>query len=117
LIGAIMARWQIPPAGVIGHSDMAPGRKIDPGPRFDWARLAGQGLATHPAPPLLSPETAPPLAESLAAIGYGTDAPPEALLHAFRLRFRPGATGPESAADRQIAAAAARAFAEAREKA
>ena len=40
LISEIMARWAIPPERVIGHSDMAPGRKGDPGARFDWARLA-----------------------------------------------------------------------------
>lgn len=47
LLESVMARWEIPAAGVIGHSDMAPGRKVDPGPRFDWARLERQGLA-HP---------------------------------------------------------------------
>ncbi len=45
LLGEIMGRWGIGPAGVIGHSDCAPGRKIDPGARFDWARLVRQGLA------------------------------------------------------------------------
>ena len=45
LLAEIMTRWHIPPDGVIGHSDSAPGRKFDPGPRFDWARLARQGLA------------------------------------------------------------------------
>lgn len=45
LLPGIMQRWGIPPEGVIGHSDMAPGRKIDPGPHFDWARLEGRGLA------------------------------------------------------------------------
>jgi N-acetylmuramoyl-L-alanine amidase len=45
LLRGVMARWGIPPEGVIGHSDSAPGRKIDPGPRFDWARLERQGLA------------------------------------------------------------------------
>jgi len=39
LLAGVMARWDIPPSGVIGHSDMAPDRKSDPGPRFDWLRL------------------------------------------------------------------------------
>ncbi|MEM1237122.1 MAG: N-acetylmuramoyl-L-alanine amidase [Pseudomonadota bacterium] len=45
LLPEIMKRWDIPREGVIGHSDMAPGRKIDPGPHFDWARLEAKGLA------------------------------------------------------------------------
>ena len=101
LLAQIMARWGIGPAGVIGHSDMAPGRKIDPGPRFDCARLALQGLAVWPAS---SPVAEAPLAESLTRIGY-PDAPER--LAAFRLRFRPWATGPEDATDRRIAAALA----------
>ena len=50
----LMARHGIAPKGVIGHSDCAPGRKIDPGPRFDWRRLARRGLSVWPdadAPP------------------------------------------------------------------
>ena len=48
LLLGILLRWDIVPAGVIGHSDMAPGRKIDPGTRFDWQRLARQELAVWP---------------------------------------------------------------------
>lgn len=97
LLPQIMSRWAIPPERVIGHSDMAPGRKRDPGPRFDWRRLALQRLAVWPE----AGEEAPFL-PSLRAFGY-PDAPPEALLHAFRLRFRPGASGPEDETDRALA--------------
>ena len=100
LLGQIMARWDISPAAVIGHSDMAPGRKIDPGPRFDWQRLALQGLAVWPG--AIADEM--PLAESLTRIGYPDGA---GRLAAFRLRFRPWADGPEDATDRRIAAALA----------
>ena len=100
LLGQIMARWDIGPAGVIGHSDMAPGRKIDPGPRFDWRRLALHGLAVWPG--VAAADL--PLAESLTRIGY-SDGPER--LAAFRLRFRPWADGPEDATDRRIAAALA----------
>lgn len=47
LIAGIMERWGIKPEAVIGHQDSAPGRKIDPGPRFDWARLNRRDLAAR----------------------------------------------------------------------
>lgn len=108
LLAAIMARWGIAAEGVIAHSDMAPGRKIDPGPRFDWRRLARGGLSVWPG--LTVPEAAacepdlPPLRESLGRIGYP---PLPESLDAFRLRFRPGAQGLEDATDRRLAAALA----------
>lgn len=109
LLGDAMARWRIGPAGVIGHSDMAPGRKNDPGPRFDWQRLARQGLALWPVQD--GPDR--PLAESLDRIGY-PPADPAIRLAAFRLRFRPWARGPEQRADRCRAAAVVRIAADAR---
>ncbi len=45
LLWAIRLRWAVPPERVVGHSDVAPGRKIDPGEKFDWRRLARRGLA------------------------------------------------------------------------
>lgn len=98
LLRGVMSRWRIGPDAVIGHSDMAPGRKIDPGPRFDWQRLAREGLA-------LAGGTGDdvPLQASLAAIGYPPVAP-DLRLAAFRLRFRPWAHGPETEADRRAAA-------------
>lgn len=98
LLREIMQRWKIGPEGVIGHSDMAPERKIDPGPRFDWQRLAREGLAIGCAD---GPDIA--LNESLNRIGYPDTAPDERLA-AFRLRFRPWACGPETEADRRAAA-------------
>ncbi|KGJ06794.1 N-acetylmuramoyl-L-alanine amidase [Paracoccus halophilus] len=100
LLAAILRRWAIGPQGVIGHSDLAPERKSDPGPRFDWRRLALRRLAIWPD----GPGSDLPLADSLARIGY-PDSP--ARLAAFRLRFRPWAEGPEDATDRRLAAALA----------
>jgi len=104
LLPGILARWKIAPAGVIAHSDMAPARKVDPGPRFDWRRLALQGLAVWPFRP---GDNAAPFDASLDRIGYPR-VDPDLRLAAFRLRFRPGVTGPESPADRAQADAVAR---------
>lgn len=45
LLATLLKRYELKADAVIGHEDMAPGRKRDPGPRFDWARLVRQGLA------------------------------------------------------------------------
>ncbi|WP_311136157.1 MULTISPECIES: N-acetylmuramoyl-L-alanine amidase [Pseudooceanicola] len=108
LLPGIMARWDIPPARVIGHSDMAPGRKSDPGPKFDWRRLARQGLAVWPEG---AGAGAPgDFLHDLAAIGYRMPegGVPEILLEAFRMRFRPWGRGPLGTADRALAAQLAR---------
>lgn len=106
LLSAILARWGIAPQGVIAHSDMAPDRKADPGPRFDWRRLARQGLSVWPEP------GRPPgdLAADLRRFGY-PDLTEDLLLRAFRLRFRPWATGPRDATDAALAADLAARFA------
>jgi len=44
LLNAIVKRHDVPRANVVGHSDVAPQRKIDPGELFPWARLADLGL-------------------------------------------------------------------------
>lgn len=102
LLSELMSRHAIPPAGVIAHSDLAPARKIDPGPRFDWLRLARQNLALWPAPmPQIQPDPAR-FRVALRAFGYpDTDDP--TLLSTFRLRFRPQATGPLGPADMALA--------------
>lgn len=105
LLQGILARWAIRPESVIGHSDMAPGRKADPGPRFDWRRLAQAGLSVWPEPG----DDAADFATSARRFGFpDTDA--ALLLAAFRLRFRPWAKGPVDATDRALAADLARRF-------
>ena len=106
LLGDLRARWAIAPQGVIAHSDMAPGRKIDPGARFDWRRLGLLGHAVW-TDALGDPDA--PLGPSLDRIGY-PPAAPDIRLAAFRLRFDPGASGPESPRDRARADAVAKLY-------
>jgi N-acetylmuramoyl-L-alanine amidase len=95
LMAQIMTRWTIPAAGVIGHSDMAPGRKWDPGPRFDWQRLATLGLARPNGQPLAAPAATPEAFRKAAqACGFTAEVDDATLLQAVRLRYRPSACGP-----------------------
>ena len=80
----IVGRHAIAPARVLGHSDVAPARKNDPGEKFDWRRLAqaGVGVWVEPVPPgddagLAIGATGGEvgaLQERLGAIGYGVPA-------------------------------------------
>lgn len=100
LLASVTARWGLPPEAVVGHSDVAPRRKIDPGEAFDWRRLARRGLALDwPTPsarpvPGAAPNALEPLfRRATAQLGYG-DWPTDALVDAARRRFRPEALGP-----------------------
>jgi N-acetylmuramoyl-L-alanine amidase len=48
LVRGIKARWNICDENILGHSDIAPGRKIDPGEKFPWSLLARAGLGLMP---------------------------------------------------------------------
>ena len=89
LVATALNRWGIDRSNVVGHSDIAPARKNDPGELFDWPRLARAGLAT-PIPvgghdPNWTDEG------TLAAMQrYGYDiADPRAAVVAFQRRWRP----------------------------
>lgn len=103
LLQGILDRWDIQPDGVIGHSDMAPGRKTDPGPHFDWARLARQGLASQGTPNRPTDAPSPEIFTSHAKqAGFTADVPLEPLLATTRLRFAPWRTGPLCAEDMSL---------------
>ena len=91
----IMNHHQIPATGLVGHSDIAPARKIDPGEHFPWARLADAGLGLWPpedsgAGCVWSGGDAGRLNTQLAAIGYDI-ADVSAALRAFQRRWMPDA--------------------------
>lgn len=88
LAHAILGRHPIAARNVVGHADVAPRRKRDPGELFDWQRLAAAGVGLWPV--AAAPATADPeaLRAMLAEIGYETK-DLTATLTAFQRRFRP----------------------------
>ncbi len=97
LARGILARHPIPPHRVLGHSDVAPGRKIDPGEKFDWRLLAqaGIGLWATPGAPPASPVELAKVQLDLRNFGYDVAATGEAdeqtraVVCAFQRHFRP----------------------------
>jgi len=111
LLADINTRWAIQPERVIGHSDMAPGRKIDPGLRFDWQRLARCGLSVwwdgYPQPD--QDISLAGFRAAARAFGYA-DVADDLLLATFRRRFRPWGCGALDPWDCHIAAQLAQRF-------
>lgn len=101
----ILSRHPIPPRNVVGHSDVAPDRKQDPGERFDWRALAENGVGLFPfdAPdlgtggPVRDVRTLRPVREALREIGYHVapegplDPALSTVLRAFQRHWRPEA--------------------------
>lgn len=89
LLAQIIKRHGIKPGNVVGHSDVAPARKDDPGELFDWPRLAKLGLAAKIPKPVADPHWTP-AGTLLALERYGYDVSVEmATVKAFQRRFRP----------------------------
>ena len=90
----ILSRHPIPTQRVLGHSDVAPLRKEDPGELFDWAGLAAEGVGLWPPEDgtASGPTTDQEVGGALTAIGYGfveEDLP--AVIRAFQRHYRPSA--------------------------
>ena len=90
LLADIVERHQVPPANIVGHSDIAPARKQDPGELFDWALLARHRLAVaRPTRGLVDPLWTDG-GFLLALERYGYDVRDSlAAIVAFQRRFRP----------------------------
>jgi N-acetylmuramoyl-L-alanine amidase len=105
LCADIMARHGLKPHQLVGHSDVAPMRKGDPGEKFPWDRFVEAGLALAPSSDLAPREgdglergdrgpDVKALQQFLRDIGYGLDADAifgpitEAVTRAFQRRFR-----------------------------
>jgi N-acetylmuramoyl-L-alanine amidase len=105
LCKGIIIRRNIPRHRVLGHSDISPGRKQDPGEKFPWALLAASGVGLYVAPAKI--EAGPTMAvgaagdnvralqEALARYGYGVtvsgiyDFATVEVVTAFQRHFRP----------------------------
>jgi N-acetylmuramoyl-L-alanine amidase len=106
LCAELISRHSIPAHRVVGHSDIAPNRKADPGELFDWPRLARAGIGIWPPANASEPARETDRAQSLAdlaAIGYcAAKQSLGSAVMAFQRRFRPnrcdGRLDPETAA-------------------
>ena len=101
----VVARWAIPADRVLAHSDIAPGRKQDPGERFPWGLLHRLGVGHWVKPvamtsgDVLAPghagDEVATLQAALAEYGYGLhvtglyDEATEAVVSGFQRHFRP----------------------------
>ena len=108
LAGDILGRHPIALRNVVGHSDVAPTRKTDPGEFFDWKGLAGRGIGLWPGEADILEMDPDRLSQMLADYGYDT-IDFAAALKAFQRHFRPqrvtGRIDPETA--RRVAGLAA----------
>ena len=89
LCSDILSRHTIPAHRIIGHSDVAPSRKEDPGELFDWRRLANAGIGRLPEKTngndgMIEQEAR----ASLTAIGYDPEIPLDHVLTAFQRHYR-----------------------------
>lgn len=104
LVKDIVRRHEIRPDRIVGHSDIAPQRKVDPGPRFPWKQLADAGIIPWPDAAMVAqrlPEYEKTLPDvewfqrRLARHGYAVpfsaalDEATVRVLAAFQMKYRP----------------------------
>ena len=104
LVKDIVKRHDIRPDRIVGHSDIAPQRKVDPGPKFPWKRLADEGLIPWPDAAAVAQrrpsfEQSLPnvewFQEKLARVGYAVprngelDEATTNVISVFQMKYRP----------------------------
>ena len=92
LIKLLFSKYNIKKDWVLGHSDIAPSRKLDPGENFDWHRLARKGLSIWPDKIFSVPDDLKSnqlLHNLLSDIGYDVKNYFKPSLIAFKRRFIP----------------------------
>lgn len=92
LLADLRDRLGIPPANVLGHADIAPRRKTDPGVLFPWATLARAGFGLWCEPPYPNPPEQFDAFAGLRALGYDLR-DPVAAVQAFKVHFSPAQAG------------------------
>lgn len=100
LIRDIRSRWAIRDADILGHSDTAPGRKIDPGEKFPWQKLCDAGIGLMP---VIKPEDEllaaqwmdqpDGIVQALHEYGYDPAVDASVLMQEFRRHFLPATLG------------------------
>lgn len=104
LVKKIVAKHKIRPDRILGHSDIAPQRKVDPGPKFPWKRLADEGLIIWPDEAKIA-ERLPSYQRQLPSVRWfqkklakhgfvvpqngQLDEPTRLVIAAFQMKYRP----------------------------
>jgi len=93
LLAVLKKNYGIPAANFIGHSDIAPGRKVDPNANFPWQKLAGSGFGYWPDAVLDTVPSHFNHVQALKMIGYNVK-DSVAAIKAFKLHFIQSDTSP-----------------------
>ena len=88
LLADLKVRYKIPAANFLGHGDIAPGRKNDPGANFPWRLLAQHGFGLWCDPPYPAVAESADTALLLTALGYDTR-DLDAAVAAFKRHYLP----------------------------
>ncbi len=99
LIEGICMRWDISQKNILGHSDVAPGRKLDPGEKFPWGRLAEAGIGVMPNTGATEAIAKDQFFQSLKDYGYTYTDDEITLLNEFRRHFMPHLLGVDGVSD------------------